>query len=249
MAALYAYMRATDDLADGDGAPECKRAALADWRSRLFDALQGVYSHRIHAALHHTVRAFDIPPAYLFEVITGCEADLEPVRLASFDELKGYCYSVASVVGLSCVRIWGLTPGATFAEADAPATVAGYAFQLTNILRDLGEDWARGRVYLPADELARFESPPETWAERGENFHALMRFQCERAAAYFHEAEALGPMLTRDGRRIFRLMCSAYRQLLARIVAANFDVISNRVRLSRWAKLKLATRAFLPGLA
>ena len=155
MAVLYAYMRATDDLADGDGPPGCKRAALADWRSRLFDALRGVYSHRLHAALHHTVRAFDIPAEYLFEVITGCETDLEPVRLASFDELKGYCYSVASVVGLSCVRIWGLTPGATFAAADAPATVAGYAFQLTNILRDLGEDWQRGRVYLPADELAR----------------------------------------------------------------------------------------------
>jgi 15-cis-phytoene synthase len=249
MDALYAYMRATDDLADGDDPPECKLAALAAWRNRLTAALKGVYSHRIHAALHHAVHTFDIPAEYLSDVITGCETDLEPVRLASFDELQTYCYRVASVVGLACVRIWGLQPGATFDESDPPATAAGYAFQLTNILRDLGEDWQRGRVYLPADELARFDSPPETWASRGENFRALMRFQCDRAEAYFREAEKLVPLLSRDGRRIYQLMCSAYRQLLARIAAADFDVFTKRVRLSRWAKLKLAIRALLPRLA
>ena len=249
MDALYATMRATDDLADGDGSPACKRAELAAWRDRLAAALNGVYSHRIHAALHHAVRTFGISAEYLSEVITGCETDLEPVRLAGFDELKTYCYRVASVVGLACVRIWGLQPGATFAEADPPATAAGYAFQLTNVLRDLGEDWARGRVYLPADELARFDAPPETWSERNGNFRALMRFQCDRAEGYFREAEKLVPLLSRDGRRIYRLMCSAYRQLLARIVAADYDVFTNRVRLSRWAKLKLAARAWLPSLA
>ena len=249
MAALYAYMRATDDVADAETPPDAKRAALAAWRVRLWAALEGNYSHRLHAALHHTVRVFDIPAEYLFEVITGCETDLEPVRLECFDELRTYCHRVASVVGLACVRIWGLTPGATFAEADPPATAAGYAFQLTNVLRDLKEDFARGRVYLPADELARFDSPPEAWPQRCDHFQAMMRFQYERAEGYFREAEALGPLLSRDGRRIYRLMCAAYRQLLRRIVAADFDVFTNRVRLSRWAKLKLAARAVLPGLA
>lgn len=249
MAALYAYMRATDDLADGDGSPEVKRSALAAWRVRLLAALDGKYSHRLHAALHHTVRGFDIPPEFLTAVITGCETDLEPVRFGCFDELRTYCHRVASVVGLACVRIWGLTPGATFAEADPPAIAAGYAFQLTNVLRDLKEDFERGRVYLPADELVRFGCPPESWPERGENFRAMMRFQYERAEGYFREAEGLGPLLSRDGRRIFRLMCAAYRQLLGRIAAADFDVFTNRVRLSRWAKLKLAMRAVIPGLA
>lgn len=249
MDALYAYMRATDDLADGDAPPDCKRAALAAWRTRLTEALNGTYSHRLHAALHRAVHAFDIPAEYLTDVITGCETDLEPVRLASFDELKAYCYRVASVVGLACVRIWGLSPGVTFGEADPPATAAGYAFQLTNILRDLKEDFARGRVYLPADELARVASPPESWPALNANFRSLMRFQCERAEGYFREAEQLVPLLSRDGRRVYQLMCSAYRQLLARIVAADYDVFTNRVRLGKWAKLKLALRAWLPRLA
>ena len=95
-------------------------------------------------------------------MIDGVESDLEPVRFATFAELYPYCYRVASAVGLACVRVWGLRPGATFEEADVPAEAAGIAFQLTNILRDLGEDLARGRVYLPADELAI--CPPERGA-------------------------------------------------------------------------------------
>jgi 15-cis-phytoene synthase len=249
MDALYAFMRVTDDLADGDGPPDCKRAALANWRDRLTAALNGVYSHRVHAALHHAVRTFDIPAEYLFDVIAGCETDVGSVRLASFEELRTYCYRVASVVGLACVRVWGLRPGVTFAESDPPATAAGYAFQLTNVLRDLGEDLQRGRVYLPADELARFDADPETWRSQSGNFRAVMRFQCERAEGYFREAETLLPLLSRDGRRVFGLMSSAYRQLLARIVAADYDVFTKRVRLSRWAKLKLAARALIPGLA
>lgn len=246
MDALYAFMRVTDDLADGDGPADAKRAALADWRDRLTAALNGVYTHRVHAALRHAVRTFDIPAEYLLDVIAGCETDAGPVRLASFHELQTYCYRVASVVGLACVRVWGLQPGVTFAESDPPATAAGYAFQLTNILRDLGEDLARGRVYLPADELARFGAEPETWRDRSGNFRAMMRFQCDRAETYFREAERLTPLLSREGRRVYQLMCSAYRQLLARIVAADFDVFTKRVRLSRWAKLKLAVRALLP---
>lgn len=249
MDALYAFMRVTDDLADGDGPQDAKRAALANWRDRLTAALSGVYSHRVHAALHRAVQQFDIPVTYLLEVVSGCETDAGPVRLASFDELRAYCYRVASVVGLACVRVWGLKPGVTFAESDPPATAAGYAFQLTNILRDLGEDLTRGRVYLPADELARFDAEPETWCDRSGNFPTMMRFQHDRAEGYFREAERLAPLLSPDGRRVYQLMCSAYRQLLARIAAADFDVFTKRVRLSRWAKLKLAARALIPGLA
>jgi phytoene synthase len=158
---LYAFCRATDDLADEPGDPAAKRAALARWRARLDAALAGDYSHRLHAALAHAVRTFDIPPAYLHDVIDGVESDLGPVRIETFAELHRYCYRVASAVGLACLPVWGLRTGTNPEQARGPAEAAGVAFQLTNILRDLGEDRSRGRVYLPRDELERFDCPPE----------------------------------------------------------------------------------------
>ena len=112
---------------------------------------------------------------------------------------------MASAVGLACVRVWGLRPGATFAEADEPAEAAGIAFQLTNILRDLGEDLARGRVYLPADELDRFGCPPEAWRPESRRRSArLMRFQVDRAREFYRQAEPLDGLLSAEGRGIFR---------------------------------------------
>ena len=163
MDALYAYLRVTDDLADEPGASTTKRASLAAWRAGLIAALDGQCSHAVHPALADTVRRYDIPHRFLFDVLDGVEADLEPVRFNTFAELYPYCYRVASAVGLACVRVWGLRAGTTYEAADAPAEAAGIAFQLTNILRDLGEDLARGRVYLPVDELAN--CPPERWSD------------------------------------------------------------------------------------
>jgi len=238
MDALYAFSRVTDDLADAPGELAAKREALLRWRAALADALAGRYSHPIHPALHNTARRFAVPPDYLYAIIDGVETDLEPVRFATFADLYPYCYRVASAVGLACVRVWGLRPGVSFAEVDPPAEAAGIAFQLTNILRDLGEDAARGRVYLPADELKRFGCEPETWSVPGSAapFREMIRFQVERARDYYRRAEPLDRLLSADGRAIFRVMAGTYRALLEAIERRGYDVFTARVRVPRWRK-------------
>jgi phytoene synthase len=242
--ALYAFFRATDDLADGPGDPAAGRAALSGWRGRLDEALRGVYTHRLHAALHHAVCTFGVPPAYLHDVIDGVESDLGPVAFETFAELYRYCYRVASAVGLACVPVWGLRPGATAQQANGPAEAAGVAFQLTNILRDLGEDLARGRVYLPRDELDRFGCPPESWRSRGPAFRDMMRFQAARAREYYEKGRPLEGLLSADGRAVFRLMAGVYRRLLNEIERWDYDVFSRRVRVGRLTRLRLLLSAW-----
>ena len=248
MDALYAFLRETDDLAD-DADP---RLSLAEWRAQLDGALKGRYTHRCHAALHDTVTRFGIAPELLHEVITGVEADLQPVRIGSFAELQTYCYRVAGVVGLACVSIWGVKPGADASAVTRLSVEAGYAFQLTNILRDLAEDAKRGRVYLPADEFVGAASVSGVLFEnaahaRGSDKHALQKlleFQIDRARGYYRSSAALADMLTPEGAAVFRFMSAAYSQLLGRIAEAGTRVLERRVRLSRVQKLKLAAGAW-----
>lgn len=240
MDALYAFMRLTDDLSDEPGETGEKRAKLNTWRASLSAALAGDSSHPIHPALRRTVVDFGIDSKYLFEVIDGVESDLEPVRFATFDELVPYCHRVASAVGLACLPVWGCRDP----RAAAPGEAAGIAFQLTNILRDLGEDRARGRIYLPADELARFDCLPESWDERGPKFRELMRFQVERAERYYAEADALNGFLPPSGRAIYRVMFRTYRDLLEEIVRGDFEVFARRVRVPRWKKAAIFASAW-----
>jgi 15-cis-phytoene synthase len=242
MCALYAFMRVSDDLADEPGPLADKRTALAAWRQATRAALDaGVYTHHLHAAFHDTVRLFAIPHDYFTAVLDGVESDLESVAVPTFAELYRYCYRVASVVGLACIHIWGFTGD----EAKPLAEKAGVAFQLTNILRDLAEDRARGRVYLPCDELERFDCPPDSWgASRPNEFQALMRFQVERARGYYRESAPLAGLLSPAGRAVFQVMSRTYRGLLEQIEARGYDVFSRRVRLSKWRKLGLLLRAF-----
>ncbi|HSQ58039.1 MAG TPA: phytoene/squalene synthase family protein, partial [Gemmata sp.] len=191
MDALYAFMRVTDDFADEPGELPQKQVSLASWRAGLAAAIEGRFSHPIHPALADTIEQFEIPTQYLFDVIDGVESDLVPRRFATFSELYPYCYRVASAVGQACVRVWGLRPSATWDDANAPAEAAGIAFQITNILRDLGEDLARGRVYLPADELVAFGSPPESWGEKPDAFQAMLHFQVSRAREFYRKTEPL----------------------------------------------------------
>ena len=242
MYALYAFLRATDDLADGPGEPAAKRAALAAWRSRLDAALTGgICSHRLHAALAHAVRTFDIPPRHLHDVIDGVEADLDPVSFPTFDDLYPYCYRVASAVGLACVRVWGAR-----GDAAGPAEAAGVAFQLTNILRDLGEDLAGGRVYLPQDELARFGCPPAAWRDpaKRDAFRALMRFQVGRARQFYETGRRLDGLLSSDGRAVFRVMAGIYSRLLDEIERRDFDVFTRRVCVGRLTKVRVFLSAW-----
>ncbi len=242
MHALYAYLRLTDDLADGPGDETAKRAALGQWRTRLTDALNGVYSHRTHAALLHTARTYAIPTDELTAPIDGGERDLSGEPFRTFDELKRYCHQVAGVVGLACVRIWGVKPGTAWEQVEPLAEAAGLAFQLTNILRDLGEDRTAGRVYLPADELARFDCPPDQWGDTPQ-FRELMRFQTDRVRGLYQQSEPLAALLSPHGRVVFTLMSRAYRGLLERVAATGPGVLTRRVRISRWAKLTLLARA------
>lgn len=242
MHALYAFLRETDDLSD-DPTP---RQSLPLWREQLSEALRGHYTHRCHAALHDTVARFGIPPEYLHEVITGVEGDMQPVKIRTFGELQTYCYRVAGVVGLACVRIWGLKPGVDPATAESLSVDAGYAFQLTNIMRDLAEDHRRGRVYLPAAELARFAVDPDCWNDpsRAAALRNLLEFQIERARSYYQSSAGLAELLSPEGAAIFRFMSVAYSQLLERIADVGPDVLKRRVRLGRVQKLKLATGAW-----
>lgn len=246
MHALYAFLRLTDDLSDEPGEVLAKQERLSRWRVRFDAALAGTPSHRCHAALIDAVREFGIPPCYLHAVLDGCETDLEPVRFESFEPVRVYCYRVASAVGLACVRIWGVRPGVSFEQTDPLAEAAGYAFQLTNILRDLGEDLARGRVYLPADELVRFDCPPEVWAypDHADRFRDLLRFQVARARDYYQQCEPLAGFLTPEGRSIFTLMSRAYRLLLDRVEQSGCGVLRWRVRLPWWRKAELVGRVW-----
>jgi phytoene synthase len=241
MCALYAFMRITDDLADSDAPEPQRRLALEQWRSALDAALAGDYHHRTLAALHATVLRYGVPPTYLHAVLDGVIADLGPVRFATFADLYPYCWRVASAVGLACIHIWGFRDE----RALAPAEAAGIAFQLTNILRDLGEDRERGRLYLPLDELERFGCrPPAEWSGHGDPaFRAFMQFQIARARDYYAQAEPLFEQLRPPGRAVFRAMRDTYRGLLDAIEAADGDVFTRRIRLTRWQKLGVLARA------
>jgi 15-cis-phytoene synthase len=243
MCALYAFLRRTDDLGDSSDSPADRRIALEAWRGSLVRSMQGEYDDPLLPALSDTIHTFDVPRAHLEAVIDGVEMDLEPRAYETFAQLEQYCHRVASAVGLACLRIWGSTgPG-----ADEPARRCGLAFQLTNILRDLKEDVARNRIYLPREDLERFGYTADDLRAgvRDERFRRLMRFEIERAETFYAEGAELERSLTGDGRRIFGSMVAVYRALLDEIKRLDGDVLSRRVQLSSWKKMRIATRWFL----
>lgn len=238
MCALYAFMRIADDLSDEPGAVDDKRHSLTAWRQALRQALAGTSSHPIHPALQDVVAKFAVPAEYLEAVIDGVEMDLTTFSYATFADLRLYCWRVASAVGLACIHLWGFRDD----RAKELAENAGIAFQLTNILRDLKEDAARGRVYLPAEDLARFgyDEVRLRHGVRDEAFRALMRFQVERARSYYERARPLAPLLDRPGRAVFLMMARTYESLLNEMERRDYDVFTRRIRIGRWRKLMLA---------
>ncbi len=241
MCAIYAFMRYCDDLSDEPGAT---LAAIERWRSEMEAALAGKFSgHPLWPAFHHTVRRFGIPHGYFREMVNGVASDLEPRRFETFDQLYSYCYQVASVVGLTTIHIFGFDTRSALPLAEK----CGVAFQLTNILRDLREDAERDRVYLPLEDLRRFDVTEEELraGKRAESFLGLMRFEAARARAYYDEALPLLDLVHPRSRSSLWALISIYSRLLERIEASNYDVFTRRVRLSPLEKSWIVVRALV----
>ncbi|PQO28315.1 phytoene/squalene synthase family protein [Blastopirellula marina] len=241
MFALYAFFRHTDDLADAEGTDQA--ADLQQWRDDFHAALQDDYRDVRLPALVDTIRRYQIPEQYFLESISGVESDLTRSRFTDFPQLEHYCYQVASAIGLSCLPVWGIRPD--FNRESAIAT--GIAFQLTNILRDIHEDGQRGRIYLPLEDLARFDVTEQALlaGEASPGFEALMRFEIERAQQRFDQARQLRDDLYPDGRRIYDAMTQTYYDLLQQIARDPYAVLQRKIQVGSWRKVKLlASLAF-----
>jgi phytoene synthase len=244
MCALYAFMRHTDDLADEPGLPADKAGALQRWSDELDAVLAGETA--IWAglpALADTVLRHGIPPHLLHEVIEGVRMDVEPRQYTSFEELARYCYHVASAVGLCCLHIWGYESDGGRAERLAES--CGIALQLTNILRDVREDAAHGRVYLPQEELARFGvDPRELQSEQlGAPLRDLLASEARRARGYYEQARELVPLVHPVGRPVLLAIVGVYRALLDEIVRRDYNVLRERVAVPTWRKCAIVLAA------
>ena len=240
--AFYAFCREVDDVVDEVADASVAAVKLAWWRSEAAAAFAGRPSHPAMKALMPHAAAFGIETAHLLTVIDGCQMDLDQSRYLDFAALALYCQRVAGVVGEVAANIFGRTEAATVAYAHR----LGLAMQLTNIVRDVGEDARRGRVYLPLAELQRFDvkahellrrSPPYAYGER---FDALMRFQAERAHRCYDEALALLPEADRRAQKPGLMMANIYRTLLREIERGGFQVLHQRIALTPLRKLWIA---------
>lgn len=230
--ALYAFCRQSDDLVDAPGG--CAPEALASWRRR---ALEGSPPrHDLVATAWTDARArHRIPLCYARQLLDGVERDLHQTRYQSFDELAAYCYGVASTVGLMSMHIIGFSS----ASAIPYAIKLGIALQLTNILRDVGEDWRHGRVYLPQDELLAFGLTEADLAagQMTERWRAFMRFQIARARAFYREALPGVELLHRSGQHAIAAAATIYAAILDNVEANGYDVFSRRARVGTAQKI------------
>ena len=239
--ALYAFCREVDDVVDECPDKFLARTKLAWWRAEVAALFEGHPSHPVTQALTTSLKTFSLPQEQLLEIIDGMEMDLDQVSYADFKALHLYCYRVASVVGLLAAEIFGYSDRLTLKYAHD----LGLAFQLTNIIRDVGEDARRGRIYLPQDELARFGVTEADLLQSrySDDFRRLMAFQVERAREYYARSAALESRVEADARPTLAAMTGIYRGILEKIAVRPGDVLRGRVRLSKWAKLRIGWRA------
>jgi phytoene synthase len=241
--ALYAFCREIDDVVDECSDENVARTTLNWWRSEVAAIYEGKPQHPVTQALIPLVKQFNLAKEHLLEIVDGMEMDLTRHTYADFSELQLYCYRVASVVGLLAAEIFGYTDRQTLKYAHD----LGIAFQLTNIIRDVGEDARRGRIYLPLDELAQFNVQPGDIlnARESEAFQRLMKFQIERAHHFYQQAFEQLPDADRKTQRTGLIMAAIYRATLNEVVASGCHVLKERVSLTPLRKLWLAYKTWL----
>ncbi|HVP63419.1 MAG TPA: phytoene/squalene synthase family protein [candidate division Zixibacteria bacterium] len=259
LCAVYAFMRQADDISDEPG------LTLAERRQKLSTFLDnfrraaagGTTDDPVLMALQDAQQRFSIPTTLLEQLVAGTAMDLQEefaagptqpvVAYKTFDQLYDYCYHVAGVVGLVCIKIFGYTDN----TAEPLAEHLGVAFQLTNILRDVKEDAQMGRIYIPQEDLDRFQVSPAELAAGADSakLQPLLKVEAKRARDFYASGEALLPLIEEVSQPALWVLVEVYRGLLDRIEARNYDVYSERVRVSTFDKIKLLIRGFLKRLA
>jgi 15-cis-phytoene synthase len=239
--ALYAYCREVDDVVDEVSDPGLARIKLAWWRREIAAVYDGTPQHPVAHALKQIVGEYSLPREHFEAIIDGMTMDLDQKRYQDFTTLERYCYRVAGVVGLLSAHIFGFEDAQTLTYARE----LGIAFQLTNIVRDVGEDARRGRIYLPQDELQRFGVAAADIIGRRltPSFQALMAFQVERARACYARAFAALPARDRRAQRPGLMMAAVYRALLAEIERDGYHVLDQRISLAPFYKAWIAWKA------
>jgi phytoene synthase len=258
LCAVYAFMRRCDDIADDEGLslPE-RRLQLSNWLDDVHRALQGYPTDEpVLLALTHAQRGFGIPAGLLDELAYGTAMDVEEqpdavnqmstmghIRYATFEDLRQYCHRVASIVGLVCIRVFG------YADPDAEplAERVGLAFQLTNIIRDVKEDAAIGRVYLPEEDLAQFGISADelAGATDASRYAPVLAREADRAREYYRSGEELIPMVSEDSQPALRVLINIYRALLEKIASRQYDVFHGKVSLTTREKLTILAKGVL----
>jgi phytoene synthase len=263
LSAVYAFMRHADDISDEPGVdPLLKRQKLNEW----LEAAKTVFTGKptddpVLMALGDAQKKFKIPPELFEKLVYGTSLDLDippasaeaPAILCNtFDDLKQYCYYVASVVGLVCIRIFGYEDS----KAEFLAEDCGLAFQLTNIIRDVKEDASMGRIYIPKEDMARtnltaanFSSSLLKDPAQAQQLRPALEYEAERARKYYESAKWLMELIEEDSRAALWVLVEIYSRLLQKITDRNYDVLTERVRLTLWEKLKVLSRGFLLRIA
>jgi len=243
--ALYAFCREVDDTVDDCTDESVARIKLAWWRKEIANMYAGQQSHPVTQALQPHLALYDLKQEHLQAIIDGMEMDLNQTRYLDYAALSKYCWHVASVVGILSASIFGATRPETLRYAEK----LGHAFQLTNIIRDVGEDARKGRIYLPINELQQFNVTAADLlnARHSEKFEQLMAFQTARAQAAYDEAYALLPKEDRRAQRPGLMMAAIYRTLLNEVEADGYHVLTQRISLTPIRKLWLAWKTYIRG--
>ena len=241
--ALYAFCREVDDVVDEGTDPQVAAAKLAWWRAEVANLFAGSAQHPVTRALEPHRQKFGLTAERMNEIIDGMEMDLRQSRYLDWAGLEAYCYRVAAVVGLLAAGIFGYRDARTLDYAKD----LGIAFQLTNIIRDVGEDARKNRVYLPIEDLKRFGVPAADLLQARESsaFRSLMAFEAERARSYYERALAALPAADRRAQRPGLIMAAIYRGLLDEIQRDGFRVLSRRTSLTPLRKFWIAWRTWI----